>query len=290
MPYLFQDIAESTGKQVYVDTVVHGGKNLEFHSKREKTYEKIHEKKWNYVVIQGHSDEFAQPEGTIDKNTYPYIDQIIDSIHANHPCTHIVFYMTWGYKFGNPNWAPISTYDGMQETIEKEYLRCANHFAGSISPVGAAWDEVREQNPNINLYFTDNHHPSLEGSYLSACTFYTSIFGQSPVNNAAKIAIDPLQKKAIETAVTSTVLNNLMKWRWTPTLEAGFDFKLHNKDLQLVNNSKNATKVEWDFGDGHTSTDSNPKHLYKKKGVYLIKQKVTNNCQTLVQERKVTIK
>lgn len=34
----------------------------------------------------------------------------------------------------------------------------------------------------------------------------------------------------------------------------------------------------WDFGDGNTSTDRNPEHVYTKKGDYEVRLKVTNGC------------
>ncbi len=35
--------------------------------------------------------------------------------------------------------------------------------------------------------------------------------------------------------------------------------------------STNASKYEWDFGDGNKSTDANPTHTYTTAGVYTVK-------------------
>lgn len=42
-------------------------------------------------------------------------------------------------------------------------------------------------------------------------------------------------------------------------------------DVQLVNNTINGTTYFWDFGDGTTSTDFAPGHVYNQPGVYTIK-------------------
>ena len=48
---------------------------------------------------------------------------------------------------------------------------------------------------------------------------------------------------------------------------------------------------EWDFGDGKTSTESNPVHVYAKPGEYTISLKVTDDRgNTVTETRKDYIK
>ena len=51
-----------------------------------------------------------------------------------------------------------------------------------IAPVGMVWKEIREKFPTIDLYAPDQAHPSQFGSYVAACTFYTSIYKESPID------------------------------------------------------------------------------------------------------------
>lgn len=50
-----------------------------------------------------------------------------------------------------------------------------------LIPVGPAWEKVREEHPQLQLYASDGMHPSAEGVYLSACVIYASLTGESPV-------------------------------------------------------------------------------------------------------------
>lgn len=293
MPFIFKDIAVSEGKKIHVDTVVEGGKDFNYHASQPETYEKIKSRKWDYVIIQGHSNELAQPESKIDKNSLPFAKQIVDSIRANNICTQVVLYMTWGYKFGNPKWAPIASYDSMQLRIRNEYLRFADLLDARVSPVGEVWKTIRKNHSGINLYYTDNQHPNLLGSYVSACTFYASIFGESPVKNKAHVAIDPETRQIIEFTASQVVLNNLNQWRFvqkSTKLETGFDMTLEGKKLQLYDNSKNATWIEWNFGDGHVTTTKNPVHEYARPGLFKVVQKVSMHCKTLELMREIQIK
>src|SRR5690606_37028942 len=44
--------------------------------------------------------------------------------------------------------------------------------------------------------------------------------------------------------------------------------------MSFINTSVGATSVYWDFGDGGTSTATNPTHLYAGSGLYQVKQVV----------------
>lgn len=293
MPFMFRDIAIASGKKIHVDTVVEGGKNFNYHATNPETYEKIKERKWDYIIIQGHSNELAQPESKIDKSSLPFAQQIVDSIRANSSCTQVVLYMTWAYKFGNPKWAPIASYDSMQLRIKNQYLRFADLLDARVSPVGEVWKNVRTNHSGINLYYSDNQHPSLAGSYLSACTFYTSIFGESPYKNSAIFPLETATRNIIELNAAQTVLNQLNQWRFVPKnteLSVGFDLKITGRKVQLYDNSKNASWLEWNFGDGHLSTDQNPVHEFSADGTYQVVQKVSKYCKTLSLVRSVEVK
>ena len=292
LPDVFKKLAADFQRDVFVDTVIQRGKNLSFHATQPATFEKIKEKKWDYVVIQAHSSELAQPTSVIETNTRPALTQIIDSIRAADSCARILFYMTWGYKNGNSKWEPIDTYQKMQDWVEKEYLRFSDIYSIPVVPVGKVWSEVRRQSPKLELYHPDLRHPSINGTYLSACTFFTCIFGVSPLNNTFGIEIPQNDKRRIELTASQVVLNNLPKWRWLPRfpeMTTGFDLILLDKELRLENKATNYHYLTWDFGDGRVSEDENPTYSYKIPGVYTVSQVVTNACETKTLQRTIEI-
>jgi len=77
----------------------------------------------------------------------------------------------------------------------------------------------------------------------------------------------------------------------SPT-EAGFKLTkpnalfLEGTHLELVNTSKNAKSYLWDFGDGTTSAEAVPYHMFPKCGTYKVKLTVTdlNGDQKSVEE------
>ncbi|MBN2484706.1 MAG: PKD domain-containing protein [Bacteroidales bacterium] len=55
---------------------------------------------------------------------------------------------------------------------------------------------------------------------------------------------------------------------------------VNDQPVHYFNLSDNADVIEWDFGDGSTSAEHNPKHVYKETGTYDVTLKVwtINNC------------
>lgn len=294
MPYMFRDIAVANGREVHVDTLIHGGKDLNFHANRAATYEKIKSRKWDYIIIQASSNELAQPDSKVAQLSLPFARRIVDSIRAENRCTQVMLYMTWAYKYGNPNWAPIASYDSMQYRVKRQYLRLASTLDAKVAPVGAVWSSVRANHSDINLYDPDNHHPTAAGSYISACTFYASIFSETPVGNKAVIeGVDEKTRTVIEKLAFKDVFGNLKEWRLLPDADAmktGFEYTVKNDVLKINNTSANASAVEWDFGDGHTSSEKEPEYCYSSKGTYKVTQKVKNSCKTSYLVKQVEIK
>jgi hypothetical protein len=293
LPDVFKKLSADFQRQVFVDTVINRGKNLSYHASQPETYQKIAERKWNYVVIQAHSAELAQPLSVIEANSRPAITQLIDSIRTQDSCARILFYMTWGYKNGNAKWEPIDSYTKMQDWIEKEYLRMSDIFTVPVVPVGAVWREVRRQSPQLELYHPDQRHPSMSGTYLAACTFFAYIYGVSPLNNTMRIDIPVNDKRRIELTASQTVLNNPLKWRWQPRfpeMTTGFDLILRDKELRVANNAQHYSYLTWDFGDGHVSEEESPTHTYTVPGVYSVSQMVSNACETKMLQRTFEIR
>ncbi len=65
-----------------------------------------------------------------------------------------------------------------------------------------------------------------------------------------------------------------------PDAVAGFDLFTSFLTAQCTNTSTDATSYLWDFGDGNTSTDPNPTHIYADTGDYVITLTVTGPCGT----------
>lgn len=273
LPSLVNDIAVSLGDQVTFDSHTPGGTTFAGHAGSATVYTKINDRPWDFVVLQAQSQEPSFSDGQVDSQTLPYAIQLADSIYANNFCSETLFYMTWGRENGDPQWAPISTFEGMNGRLRNAYMRFADSVDGAVSPVGSAWRYIRDTDPSINLYAGDGSHPSYEGSYLAACTFYASVFRKSPVGAPFIGSLDPMIAEQLQMAAAATVLDSLEQWNLRPIsehtqAEYTSDF-VTSTIVNFTNLSTKATNYSWDFGDGSPiSTVENPTHDYPLGGVY----------------------
>lgn len=266
LPALVNDIATSLGDEVYFDSHTPGGAQFVNHAGNATVYNKINAQPWDFVVLQAQSQEPSFSDAQVNANTLPYAIQLADSIYANNFCSEALFYMTWGRENGDPQWAPISTFDGMNGRLRNAYMRFADSVDGAVAPVGSAWKSIRDSFPSINLYAGDGSHPSYEGSYLAACTFYASVFRKSPVGAPFIGGLDPVTAERLQIAAATTVLDSLDQWNLRPISEhtqADFSGTLVGTNtVECTNLSTKATDYFWDFGDGSTSTDEHPTYTY----------------------------
>ena len=59
---------------------------------------------------------------------------------------------------------------------------------------------------------------------------------------------------------------------------ADFDYFIDELSVDFENQSEGGTSYHWAFGDGTTSTQENPLHVYDEDGVYTVTLTVTNSC------------
>lgn len=80
---------------------------------------------------------------------------------------------------------------------------------------------------------------------------------------------------------------------WTPSyppVKADFTYQVQQPlTVALTNRSEYANSYRWSFGDGQTSTQENPVHRYKSKGVYKITLVAANSREQQTATSIVTV-
>ena len=154
--------------------------------------------KFELVVLQGGSGEGLSKK---DRKAFAKIaKEHIKRIKANG--SEAALYMIHAYVEPHQNFDP-----NLIRVIEKMYVTAGNKNQTLVIPVGLAFENAYEQQPDITLHHLDGTHPALLGTYLAACTVFASVFNESPVglNYDYNGLVDPSDKLFLQEIAESTV-------------------------------------------------------------------------------------
>lgn len=283
LPSLVDSIANHNGNDIIKDQSTPGGYTLQGHSTNATTLSKISADNWDYVVIQEQSQMPSFPYTQVIVDTYPYAKLLCDSIRSANECAISLFYGTWGRRDGDPQWDSINTFEKMNNRLYNAYEYMADANSGQLSPVGIGFrhvsDDVSSPISHTQLYAGDGSHPSIFGSYLGACIFHNMIFNSTSTGNTyIPNGINATQAQYLQ-GVADYVIYNVDSLNLDFTMPIAFSTSSSNGlTATFTNQSQHAFTYNWEFGDGTTSTDENPSHIYAQNGTYTVILTATN-CQ-----------
>lgn len=281
LPQMVADIAQSMGESMEYRSNTPGGCTFEMHC-HNQSMTMICEGGWDFVVMQEQSQLPAFPLDSVELYVFPFTQQLVDSIYVHNLCAEPMFYMTWGRKNGDTEFGypPMDTYEGMDSLLYARYMQMGEDNDASVCPVGRVWHYLRDHHAEIELYMSDESHPSLAGTYAAACAFYTMFFSRDPDSISHNAGLDENVARAIRFAAHEVVYDSLWKWQ-RPMPQA--DFVVDSVDflnVRFVSKAKLFQEQEWNFGDGETlqTNDTMVWHTFPNSGIYLVKQVVSRHC------------
>lgn len=247
LPQLLADLANSTGKTLIFDMNTPGGYYLGQHLTNPTSLAKIASGNWDNVVLQDQSMALAYPSTYM--NGISYSVKLDSIIKVHNLCAQTMFYSTWGRKPGDtylctpPECAVDTwisrTYYEMDSTITSHYKVFADSVKASMTPVGAAWRYIRQNYPSIELFQSDDSHPSLAGSYAAACCFYATLFRSDPTFITFNSGLSLTDATNIKYAVKQIVYDHLSDWNVGP-----YDYLL-DTSCSVLGVDENSTNEYW---------------------------------------------
>lgn len=162
---LLPAMAEERGKKLVCEYTVQGGKGLDWHYDEGAALKRIGEGNWDYVVLQDHSLQAIERKELL----FEYVrklDAEIDRVGAK-----TMLYMTWARQHQPEN----------QQAITEAYESVGKEVGAVVVPVGLVWQAWIKAHPDQPLHRADKSHPNANGTWITACTFYSVILKSSPV-------------------------------------------------------------------------------------------------------------
>ncbi|MBP5542047.1 MAG: T9SS type A sorting domain-containing protein [Bacteroidales bacterium] len=259
LPAMVQQIASSMGDQLTYQSNTPGGCTFSQHC-GNRSMELIRNGGWDIVVLQEQSQYPSFPQWQVEAEVFPYAKRLVDSVYAHSPCGEPMFYMTWGRKNGDAGNAQsfpvLGTYEGMDSMLCERYTYMAQQNDASLCPVGRVWRYLRENHGDIELYQSDESHPSVAGTYAAACAFYVMFFHRDPDAIVYDASLPQATAQTIRSAVRRVVYENIEQWK-RPRPQAAFTVEaFEGSTVSLTSSSLHADSLTWFFGDGTDTTMS----------------------------------
>jgi hypothetical protein len=91
----------------------------------------------------------------------------------------VALYMTPAHTKPSRAAAP----DMMAKTADL-YVSVGNEINALVIPAGLAFEDAYRRRPDIRLHIHDGSHPTLAGTYLAACTIYSTIYNRPCSGNS----------------------------------------------------------------------------------------------------------
>jgi len=208
-----------------------------------------------------------------------------------------VLFMTWGYREGDSsNTLRYPDYKTMQHHLRDGYVDYRDNTSNSlrtvwVAPVGLAYEHIYDDivssggNPLSssslfwNLYSSDGSHPSLTGSYLTACVMYATIYGNTTAGNSDTVSINAATKLSLQQAADATVFNetsSLLTYPWMAADWSGAgDGGATDEGNSSSNETGNTTALE-----AHLSFGANPNSSFSVDAgtAFRFTVNITNNA------------
>jgi hypothetical protein len=294
LPLLTSEVAASVGDILLFESNTPGGYTLEGHSSNQSSLGKIMQGNWDFVILQEQSQRPSLPLEQVELEVFPFAYKLDSIVNKYNACAETMFYMTWGRKNGDAEncswWPPVCTYRGMDSLLNLRYSMMAENNNAVVSPVGAVWKYINENHPLIELYSSDESHPSVAGTYAAACSFYTAIFRKDPSLLNFNSTLTQQQAEIIRNAAKIIVYDSLLKWHIGEyDLTSKFNYSSEG-DLtyQFLNQSENSIEQIWDFG-GTTDTAFNAVYTFPSEGSFPVSLKSFNKCDTVVSSQIIEV-
>lgn len=205
----------------------------------------------------------------------------IDNLASGYNSISYNFGDSSSSNLGSPNITHIYAQSGTYlvcQTISNSITNCTNTFC----------DTIRINiTPPCKAEFTHSVNDNIV-DIVNKASNYTSIsynFGDGSVINIPNPSYTYAQSGTY--TICQTVTNNNTGCSDVfcdtviivvpPPCQAGFTYSSSVGTLSIQNTAQNYTSITYDFGDGTTSSQTNPSHTYISSGSYQVCQTVTNN-------------
>lgn len=205
LPKVLEGLVRSSDAAAHFSTqmVTTGGWTLEQHWHDTRSRPLLKKGAWENVVLQ---EQTRRPYEDTAKY-HEYVRKFDEEIRACGAKT--VLYLTWA-----PGPEPER-----QSELNESIGSIGREIGAIVVPSGPAFEIVRKEAPQIELFVEDHRHPSAAGTYLSACAFFSVLRGRSP-EGLAGASFNGDDERASPVTLPAEIASTLHSAAWRAAMQA----------------------------------------------------------------------
>lgn len=285
MPEMVKGLAKADGIECEISSITASSYKLsKFANKTDaygaKVYSALTTSKWDYVVLQENRKTLVESETSMESSV-SILHKLIKDAGAK-----MVIYATHPDEVGNTftvnSKSIYLTNFQIEQILTRRNFKVSNDYEGLVAASGTNFMRTIIDHPEIPVYRSDKLHPTVQGSYLAACTIYYTIFNKSPYGNEfmPQSIYDDDNLLANMTGEEATTLQEMADGyltlnKYSSTINKGESAKLNavfnaNRDNEVLNLYTN--KILWDSVDlsGVSINRMTGEYTALKTGKYLV--------------------
>lgn len=194
-----KNLCKYAGRKVTIDYVATSNEKLKNWANKKtssgkKAYKKIASRKWNYIILQEHTDYAIAYGRTFLKAS----KTLAAYIKKKCPNAKIIYNCTWAYDKTVTINGKRYTYSKQRRNMQSNYKKVASATGGTICWSGKAFHAYRKLKRAKALYLADKNHATSYGWFLNASCMYATIFGASPEESSYTGGLNKTQIKKIK--------------------------------------------------------------------------------------------
>lgn len=200
LPGTFERLARAAGRNFATERLAWPNASLMEHLADPRTAQALRARRWSVVVLQ---EKSTIPGDDALRRRYMVPAARALAAEVRRAGAVPMLFLTWGHLGGEPA-AALYGYPQMQAAVDRGYRAESRELDAPVAPVGEAWWADFRSRSRHQLWLSDGSHPTPAGTYLAACVFFATVFGDTPVGIRYDGGLGPGEARELQVIAART--------------------------------------------------------------------------------------
>lgn len=190
--FILKRLARSQGHEMRMVPFMKGGQYFRNFCTLALAQLAIKDGDYDIALLQDQSEQHAMYyTDPVNSRVLEETQDLLSQIYAASPNARAIVEGTWAFK-GEKEYQGYGSMELFDMALQCGAVAVTKGAGVEMSPIGIAFQRARDAKiSGLNLYSSDDKHPSRQGCYLKSCVNYCLIYGQRFDSNVIDCDVEP---------------------------------------------------------------------------------------------------